>query len=127
MALLMRHNGTKKSGWTDGMHPGPWLDVVHRQGGAGITPKPVGMNITRRPPQGLGPTQSVGFSPNSNPNFNKQQGETRKGKKNIHPEVRALAGKTSAEEEEEKREKTRDMQRFHRTRKRRTVECVRVT
>ena len=23
MALLMRHNGTKKSGWTDGLHPGP--------------------------------------------------------------------------------------------------------
>ena len=28
MASLMRHNGTKKSGWTDGLHPAAW-------GGAG--------------------------------------------------------------------------------------------
>ena len=29
MALLMRHNGTKASGWTDGMHPGPWINLQY--------------------------------------------------------------------------------------------------
>ena len=29
MALLMRHNGTHKSGWTDGLHPGPWVTLQY--------------------------------------------------------------------------------------------------
>ena len=29
MASLMRHNGTKKSGWTDGMHPAAWVTFAY--------------------------------------------------------------------------------------------------
>ena len=29
MALLMRHNGTKASGWTDGLHPAPWITLQY--------------------------------------------------------------------------------------------------
>ena len=29
MALLMRHNGTRASGWTDGLHPAPWISLQY--------------------------------------------------------------------------------------------------
>ena len=50
MALLMRHNGTKKSGWTDGMHPGPWVRTVTLT----LTRT---LSLTRTRTQTLSPTQ----------------------------------------------------------------------
>jgi hypothetical protein len=29
MAKLMRHNGTRASGWTDGLHPAPWVTLQY--------------------------------------------------------------------------------------------------